>query len=104
MRRWNNTVKSKRREYKVSGWRPHEQGPDATLSPTEPIQARRRFKVCIEYFYFGRLVFIETILQLFLTNSYYTMYITMFENELAHEYGWETNMIAQYGGGVNICW
>lgn len=32
------------------------------------------------------------------------MYITMFENELAHEYGWETNMIAQYGGGVNTCW
>lgn len=27
----------------------------------------------------------------------------MFENELAHAYGWETNMIAQYGGDVNMC-
>lgn len=34
----------------------------------------------------------------------FILYITMFENELAHEYGRETNMIAQYGSGVNMCW
>lgn len=33
----------------------------------------------------------------------FILYITMFENELAHKYGWETKMIAQYGGGVNMC-